>query len=71
MKAEHNLLETRSRRNPHATRLRRQVAVRVGTDVIACFKDMAEQTGIPYEDLIGLYLRDCVQHERKLALKWA
>ncbi len=32
---------------------------------------MAEETGIPYQNLINLYLRDCVQTDRKLHLKWA
>ena len=71
MKAHYDLARMKSRRNPYAARLKRQVTIRMGTDIIAYFKDMAQQTGIPYQNLINLYLRDCVQHERKLALKWA
>ena len=61
----------KSRRNPYAGRLKKQVTIRMGSDIIAYFKDMAQQTGIPYQSLINLYLRDCVAHQRKLALKWA
>jgi uncharacterized protein (DUF4415 family) len=71
MKPEYDLSKMKSRRNPHAARLKKQVTIRMGTDIIAYFKDMAQRTGIPYQNLINLYLRDCVQHGRKLALKWA
>lgn len=71
MKKEYDLTKMKSRRNPYASRLRKQVTIRMGTDIIAYFKAMAEETGIPYQNLINLYLRDCVQHERKLNLKWA
>jgi hypothetical protein len=27
--------------------------------------------GMPYQNLINLYLRDCAAEHRKLALKWA
>ena len=30
-----------------------------------------EESGIPYRNLSNLYLRDCVEHRRKLDLKWA
>ena len=43
----------------------------MGTDIIAYFKAMAEESGIPYQNLINLYLRDCVEHHRKLNMKWA
>jgi len=71
MRAEYDLSKMKSRRNPYAARLKKQVTIRMGTDILSYFKGMAEQTGIPYQSLINLYLRDCVQNERKLALKWA
>ena len=43
----------------------------MGTDIIAYFKAMAAETGVHYQSLINLYLRDCVEHERKLNLEWA
>jgi len=38
--------------------------------VIGYFKALAEETGIPYQSLINLYLRDCMAHERKPDLAW-
>ncbi len=31
----------------------------------------AQYDGMPYQNLINLYLRDCAIHHKKLALKWA
>lgn len=71
MKKEYDLSKMKRRRNPYASRLKKQVTIRMGTDIISYFKAMAEETGIPYQKLINLYLRDCVEHHRKLSLKWA
>ena len=71
MKKEYDLSQMKKRRNPYASRLKKQVTIRMGTDIVAYFKDMAEDSGIPYQNLINLYLRDCVEHHRKLNLKWA
>ena len=30
-----------------------------------------EESGIPYQTLINLYLRDCATNHRKLKMKWA
>ncbi len=70
MKKEYDFSKMKSRRNPYASKLKRQVTIRMGDDVISYFKSMAEETGIPYQSLINLYLRDCVAHERKPDLTW-
>jgi uncharacterized protein (DUF4415 family) len=71
MRKEYDLSKMKSRPNPYAKQLKKQVTIRMGVDIIAYFKAMAAQTGIPYQNLINLYLRDCVQSQRKLQLKWA
>jgi uncharacterized protein (DUF4415 family) len=71
MKAEYDLSKMKSRRNPYAKRMKKQLTIRMGVDIIEHFKRMAQETGIPYQNLINLYLRDCVQTDRKLHLKWA
>jgi len=50
--------------------IKKQVTIRMGLDVIEYFKNMAEETGIPYQNLINLYLRDCVASQRKLSVQW-
>jgi len=71
MKKEYDFSKMKSRKNPYAKRLKKPVTIRMGTDVIEYFKKMATDTGIPYQKLINLYLRDCVSSNRKLKLKWA
>ena len=70
MKSEYDLTKMKSRKNPFAAKLKRQVTIRMGDDVIDYFKEMAEDTGIPYQSLINLYLRDCVANQREIDLSW-
>jgi uncharacterized protein (DUF4415 family) len=71
MKKEYDLSKMKSRPNPYAKRLKRQLTIRMGVDIIDYFKSMAARTGIPYQNLINLYLRECVVSQRKLQMKWA
>ncbi len=70
MKKEYDFSGMKSRRNPYASKLKRQVTIRMGDDVIAYFKQLSEETGVPYQSLINLYLRDCMVHGRKPDLSW-
>jgi predicted DNA binding CopG/RHH family protein len=71
MKKEYNFSGMKGHKNPYEKKLRRQVTLRLGTDVIEYFKQMAAETGIPYQNLINLYLRQCAQTRKKLSLRWA
>ena len=70
MRKEYDFSSMKGRKNPYATRLKRQVTIRLGEDVIAYFKQMADETGIPYQSLINLYLRDCAANQRRLSMSW-
>ena len=61
---------SKARRNPYAKRLKRQITIRLDEPTVDYFKDLAEETGIPYQTLINLYLRDCAAKKRKLAMNW-
>jgi predicted DNA binding CopG/RHH family protein len=61
---------SQARRNPYARRLKKSVTIRLDEVTIAYFKGLAEDTGIPYQTLINLYLRDCAAHGRKLSMQW-
>lgn len=71
MRKEYDFSKMKGRKNPYAKRLKKQVTIRLGVDIIDYFKRMSEETGIPYQNLINLYLRDCVQSGRKISIKWA
>lgn len=70
MKKEYDFTKMKGRKNPYAKHLKKQVTIRMGVDIIEYFKNQADETGIPYQNLINLYLRDCVQSERKLSINW-
>ena len=61
---------SKGRKNPYAAKLKKQITIRLDDLTINYFKEMAEETGIKYQTLINLYLRDCASHNRKLAMKW-
>lgn len=61
---------SKSVKNPYAKHLKKQVTLRLGVDVIEYFKNLADETGVPYQNLINLYLQDCAQSQKKLKLKW-
>lgn len=71
MKAEYDFSTMKSRKNPYAAKLKKQVTIRMGEDVIEYFKEMADETNIPYQTLINLYLRDCVAQHRRIDLSWS
>ncbi|MBZ0110017.1 MAG: BrnA antitoxin family protein [Candidatus Scalindua sp.] len=62
---------SQSVKNPYAKQLKKQVTLRLGIDVINYFKKQSEDTGVPYQSLINLYLQDCAQSKKKLKLHWA
>jgi predicted DNA binding CopG/RHH family protein len=61
---------SKSRKNPYAAQLKKQITIRLDEDSITYFKGIAEKVGIPYQSLINLYLRDCAASNRKPNLSW-
>ena len=59
-----------ARKNPYAAQLKKSVTIRLDEGSISYFKEMAEETGIPYQSLINLYLKDCADTQKKLSLAW-
>ena len=61
---------SKSRKNPYASQLKKQITIRLDEDSITYFKAVSEEVGIPYQSLINLYLRECAASHRKLSLSW-
>ena len=57
-------------KNPYIKELKKQVTIKISPTVIDYFKEEAVETGIPYQTLINLYLRDCVNKKRHLEISW-
>ena len=68
MKKEYDF--SKAKRNPYAKRLKKQVTIRLDEGTIEYFKTLSEETGVPYQTLINLYLRDCAAKQRKLRMSW-
>ena len=56
--------------NPYKGKTKRSVGINLSPQVIDYFKKLAEETGVPYQNLINLYLQDCAHSQKKLKLKW-
>ena len=61
---------SQSRRNPYAKQLKRQVTIRLDTAAIDYFKKVAAELGMPYQNLINLFLRDCAMQKRRPSIQW-
>ncbi len=68
MRSEYDF--SRSRKNPYARQLKRQITIRLDSASVDYFKQLASEMGMPYQNLINLYLRDCVQNRRRPELTW-
>lgn len=71
MGKEYDLSKLKGRPNPCVRRLKKQVTIRLGMDIIDYFKQLAAETGIPYQKLINMYLRSCVVDKKRPVLEWA
>ncbi|MDO7083699.1 BrnA antitoxin family protein [Pseudocolwellia sp. AS88] len=56
--------------NPYVKKLKKQITIRLDQDVIEYFKQLSEQNGVPYQNLINLYLKDCAASHKELKLNW-
>ena len=70
MRDEYNIRELNPRKNPYASRLKKQITINIDGSTIDYFKSMAAADGIPYQTLINLYLRDCADNRRKIQMSW-
>ena len=43
----------------------------MSSEIIEYFKNLANETGVPYQQLINLYLKDCVENQKKIKISWA
>ena len=71
MRAHYDFSKMKGRKNPYTKYLKQPVSMRMDRDTVDYFKSMAREMGIPYQNLINLYLRDCAAHRRRLRMKWS
>ena len=70
MRDEYDFANMKSRKNPYAKLLKQSVTIRLDQHTVVYFKGLAGETGVPYQNLINLYLRDCASQKKRLKLEW-
>ena len=70
MREHYDFSKMKGKKNPYTKYLKQPVTMRLDVDSVDYFKSLSEESGIPYQRLINLYLRDCAAKERKLNMKW-
>ena len=64
MKKEYDFSD--GKKNPYASKLKKQITINLNEEVLTYFKTMSDETGIPYQSLINLYLMECVNSKKTL-----
>ena len=62
---------SKGEKNPYVRKLKKQITINLNVDTIEYFKGQSEETGIPYQTLINLYLSECAKEKKKLQISWA
>lgn len=61
---------SKGRKNPYQKRTKKQITINIDNDTINFFKEQSENSGIPYQTLINLYLSDCAKQKKQLQITW-
>ena len=70
MREHYDFSKMKGHKNPYVKYLKDPITIRLDRDTVTYFKSMAGKTGLPYQNLINLYLRDCANHHRQLKMAW-
>ncbi len=68
MREGYNIESLNPRKNPYTKRLKKQITI--DSDTVDYFKKQSEESGIPYQTLINLYLSDCAKSRKQLQMSW-
>ena len=71
MRKHYDFSKMKGKKNPYSKYLKQPITIRLDKETVTYFKSMSTKTGIPYQNLINLYLRDCAEHRRELKMEWA
>ena len=66
MKDKYDIKDSNPRKNPYTKKLKKQITININVEAVDYFKNMAEQSGIPYQTLINMYLMDCAKNKKRL-----
>ena len=57
-------------KNPYVSELKQQITIRLDSETVRYFKELAATTGMPYQTLINSYLTDCAKRRLAPQMVW-
>jgi len=70
MRDHYDFSKMKAKKNPYLKRLKQPITIRLDIDTVGYFKTLSSNSGIAYQQLINLYLRDCASQNKQLELSW-
>lgn len=71
MRSHYDFGKMKGEKNPYIRQIKQPITIRLDKATVAYFKSLANDLGMPYQNLINLYLRDCALNHKTLKLQWA
>ena len=68
MKDEYDF--SNAEKNPYVKKLKERISIRLEKEVKDYFQKIALKNNLPYQTLINLYLRDCMENEVEPKIEW-
>lgn len=70
MRKEYDFSKMKGEKNPYVKELKTQITIRLDKATVEYFKALAEKTGIPYQNLMNFYLRECVEMKKQPTVRF-
>ena len=66
MRKEYDIEKLNPRKKTYLNRIKKTITISINENVIEFFKAKSKNVGIPYQNLINLYLEDCMTNDRDI-----
>ena len=60
---------SKAKKNPYTKLLKKQITINISEEVLEYFKDLSNETSIPYQTLINFCLLEHVRDKKNLLIK--
>jgi uncharacterized protein (DUF4415 family) len=70
MKKEYDFSKMKGEKNPYIKDLKTQITIRLDKETVEYFKELAKRTGMSYQNLMNLYLRECVETKKQPTVRF-
>ena len=68
MKKQYNF--EKGQKNPYSEQLKKKVTLNLSEEVLDYFKQLSEETSVPYQTLINFYLLECAKNKKKMNISF-